>query len=421
MKQQSRRSFINSMATISALTIFTPFETLMAAERNKVKITDIKTMVFKVRPGGRNYCLVKVETDSGLSGIAEAYGSPGLGIVQAIHGLKELYIGKDPLQINRLYIGEGSFSRLQYSDDSAHSQFRAVNGIDNALWDLAGKILDVPTYSLLGGKFRDKVRMYDHHTPSDYSDKIACRDWAQAAKERANGITCHKLGVPRLKESEDFGYDTSYRNLSSKGLRKLIEGYENVRDAIGWDHDLMIGCHWEFNMPTAIQVAKGLEAIKPLFLEDPLPVAYNVGWNRLTNESPVPICTGENWWNQADALPFIESSAIDIVHLDLRNSGFTESKKIAESADLHFLQMANHNTGSVLNGMASIQWASTVRDYLACETVYFEGDSADDVILHDGLLCKNGYVEVPNKPGLGIELNPDYLKSHLEPGEVWWG
>lgn len=420
MKQRSRRSFLNSLAGVSALTIFSPFESLMASERDKVKITDIKTMVFKVSPKGRNYILVKIETDSGLFGIAEAYGTYGLGVVQAIHGIKEIYIGKDPLQINRLQTGL-TFHEQMYSDDSAHSQFRAVNGIDMALWDLAGKILDVPTYSLLGGKFRDKVRLYDHHTPSDYSDKMIVKEWAAAAKERANGITCHKLGVPRLDESQDFGYDTSTRSLSSKGLRKLIEGYENVRDAIGWDHDLMVGAHWEFNMGTAIQVAKGLEAVKPLFLEDPLPVAYNVGWNRLTNESPVPICTGENWWNQADARPFIESSAIDVVHLDVRNSGFTESKKIADSADLHFLQVANHNTGSVVNGMATIHWASTVRDYLACETVYFEGNSGDDVVLHDGPLCKNGYVEVPDKPGLGIELNPDFIKSHLEPGEVWWG
>ena len=423
MKPQSRRSFINSIASVSALTMLTPYEALIASERNKVKITDIKTMVFKTsRPRSRTYIIVKVETDSGLFGIAEAYGSPGVGVVEAIHSVKQLYIGKDPLQINRLYTGV-SFGEQRFSDDSAHSQFRAVSGIDNALWDLAGKILDVPTYSLLGGKFRDKVRLYDHHTPreSQLTDKIACRDWAQAAKERANGITAHKVGINRLGYDSDFGYDTSSRSLSSKELRLLIEGFENMREAIGWDHDILIGAHWEFNMHTATQVAKGLEPIKPLFFEDPLPVSYNKGWNRLTNETTVPINTGENWWVQADAAPFIETSAIDIIHPDLRNSGFTESKKMAESADLHFLQTANHNTGSVLNGMATVNWASTVRDYLACETVYFEGDEHDDVILHDGPLCKNGYVEVPNKPGIGVELNPDYIKAHLEHGEKWVG
>jgi len=422
MKKQSRRSFLTSMASISALTMLTPFETLMAAQRDKVKITDIKTMVFKTRPRSRTYIIVKVETDSGLFGIGEAYGSPGVGVVEAIHNVKELYIGKDPLEVVRLYTGI-SRGEQRFSDDSAHSQFRAVSGIDIALWDLAGKILDVPTHTLLGGKYRDKVRLYDHQVPrgEELLDKIACRDWAQAVKEQANGITAHKVGVPRLDYDSDFGYDTSTRSLSSKGLRKLIEGYENMREAVGWDHDIMIGAHWEFNMHTATQVAKGLEPIKPLFFEDPLPVSYNVGWNRLTNETTVPINTGENWWVQADAAPFIETSAIDIIHPDLRNSGFTESKKMAESADLHFLQTANHNTGSVINGMATVSWASTVRDYLACETVYFQGNEDDDVILHDGLLCKNGYVDVPNKPGLGIELNSDYIKAHLESGEVWVG
>ncbi len=420
MAQNSRRSFLSSLASISAVTLLTPFSRLIAAERNKVKIKDIKTMVFKGSKG-RNYTLVKIETDSGLFGIAEAYGSPGLGIVKELHGLKELFIGKDPLQIDRLYTGH-SFATYRYTDGSAHAQQRAMAGIEMALWDLAGKILDVPTHSLLGGKFRDRVRMYDHHTPKDYNDKIACKDWADAAKERANGITIHKLGVPRTSAESDFGYDPSNRLLSSKGLKKLIDGYQNVRDAIGWEHDLMVGCHWEFDLRTAIDVAKGLETVKPLWLEDPLPVSYNEGWKRLSSMSPVPICTGENWLRRAEAMPFIEQSAIDIVHLDLRNSGgFLESKRIADMADLHFLPTGNHNTGSIVNGMATVTWASSIRDYLACETVYFEGDANDDAIIHDGPLCKNGYVEVPDNPGLGIDLNPDVVKANLLPGEVWWG
>lgn len=419
MAYHSRRTFMKYLASISAASMFSPFAILADPERDKVKITDIKTMIFK-GPKGRDYTLVKIESDSGFFGIAEAYGSPALGISQEIHGLRDLFIGKDPLQIDRLYTGH-SFATYRYTDGSAHAQQRAMSGIEMALWDLAGKILDVPTHALLGGKFRDRVRLYDHHTPKDYNDKIACKDWADEAKERANGITIHKLGVPRTTASDDFGYDPSNRLLSSKGLSKIIEGYENVRDAIGWDHDLMVGCHWEFDLRTSIDLAQGLESIKPLWLEDPLPVSYNEGWKRLSHMSPVPICTGENWMRRAEALPFIVNSAIDIVHLDLRNSGgFLESKRIADLADLHFLPVANHNTGSIVNSMATVTWASSIRDYLACETVYFDGGWADDVILHDGPLCKNGYVEVPDKPGLGIELNPDIVKANLLPGEIWW-
>jgi L-alanine-DL-glutamate epimerase-like enolase superfamily enzyme len=228
--------------------------------------------------------------------------------------------------------------------------------------------------------------------------------------------------VPSTNASNDLGYDPSNRLLSSKGLSYLIGCYENARDALGWDHDIMIGCHWEFDLRTAIDLAKGLESIKPLWLEDPLPVAYSESWKRLSSMSPVPICTGENWMRRADALPFIENSAIDIVHPDLRNSGgFLENKRLADLADLHFLPTANHNTGSIVNGMATVHWASSIRDYLACETVYFDGGWMDDVILHDEPLCKNGFVEVPDKPGLGIELNPDVVKAHLVEGETWWG
>jgi len=420
MKLHGRRSFLTSMASISATVLFTPYLNLIAADRDKVKITGIKTMVFRGPTKGyahtRTYTLVKVETDSGLFGIAEAYGTPGLGIKEAIHGLKEMFIGKDPLQIDRLYTG------YRYTDGSAHAQQRAMSGIEMALWDLAGKILDVPTHSLLGGKFRDKVRLYDHHVPKDYNDKIACKDWADEVKERPNGITIHKLGVPKTNASNDFGYDPSNRMLSSKGLRLLIEAYENCREALGWDHDLMVGCHWEFDLRTSIDLARGLEPVKPLWLEDPLPVAWSESWKRLAEMSPVPISTGENWMRRQESMPFITNAAIDIVHLDLRNSGgFLENKRIADLADLYSLPVANHNTGSIVNGMASVNWGSSIRDYMACETMYFDGGWMDDIILHDGPLCKNGFVTVPDKPGLGIELNPDVVKGHLVPGETWWG
>lgn len=420
MEQKSRRSFILSLAGISAVTMLGPFGKLIAAERNKVKITDVKTMVFKGPAGkyghGRNYTLVKVETDSGFFGIAEAYGTPGLGIKEAIHGLKGMFIGKDPIQIDRLYTG------YRYTDGSAHAQQRAMSGIEMALWDLAGKILDIPTHALLGGKFRDKVRLYDHHVPKDYTDKIVIKDWAAAVKERSNGVTIHKLGVPRLSAEEDFGYDPSNRMLSSKSMSSLIGAYENCREALGWDHDLLIGCHWEFDLRTSIDLARGLESVKPLFLEDPMPVAYSESWKRLVEMSPVPICTGENWMRRQESMPFIQNAAIDIVHPDLRNSGgFLENKRMADLADLYSLPIANHNTGSIVNGMASVNWASTIRDYMACETMYFDGGWMDDIILHDEPLCQNGFVTVPDKPGLGIELNPDIVKAHLEEGEVWWG
>ena len=147
-KPHSRRSFLASLASMSASAWLASYVNLTAAERNRVKITDIKTMILQ---GPRTYTLVKIETDAGIYGIAEAYGSPGLGVREAIHGLRKLFIGQNPLQIDRLY------TRYRYSDGSAHAQQRAMSGIEMALWDLAGKLLDVPTHALLGGKFRNQV------------------------------------------------------------------------------------------------------------------------------------------------------------------------------------------------------------------------------------------------------------------------
>ena len=409
----SRRSFLASLATLSTSAWLASYADQATADRNRVKITDIKTMMLQ---GPRTYTLVKVETDAGPYGIAEAYGSPGLGVREAIHGLRELFIGQDPIQIDRLY------TRYRYTDGSAHAQQRAMSGVEMALWDLAGKLLDVPTYKLLGGKFRDRVRLYDHSHPTDFLDKGACRAWAQEVQEKPNGINMHKFGPLRNSPADDPGRDPSNRLLSSGELRRIRQGFENCREALGFEHDILIGCHWEFDLRSAIDLARALEAVKPLFLEDPLPVAYSESWKRLAQMSPVPICTGENWMRRADALPFVVNAAIDILHPDLRNSGgFLENKRMADLADLYFLPVANHNTGSIVNGMASIHWASTIRDYLACETIFFDGGWMDDVIVHDRPLCRDGFVEVPNKAGLGIELNADVVKAHLAPGETWWG
>jgi len=366
----------------------------------------------------RNYTLVKIQTDAGLYGIGEAYGSPGVGVKEGVHELaKEFLIGKDPLEIDALYTGMG-----RRTDGSAHALMRAVSGIEMALWDVAGKILGVPAATLLGGRFRDKVRMYDHAAPRNMWDKASCREWVERVKANASGFTCHKFGLRHTDPADDPGRDLANRLLSSKELRLLRQGFENCREAIGWDHDIMAHCHWEYDLRTSIQYAEAIEAIRPVWLEDPLPVAYSESWRQLCAASRVPICTGENWMRRAEVLPFVINRGCDVLHPDLRNSGgFLETKKMADLADLFALPMANHNTGSLVHTMATVQFASAIRDYLACETIIGRGGWMDDVILHDEPIIRNGCIEVPKKPGLGIELNPDVIQARLAAGETWWG
>lgn len=413
MKTSNRRDFLRSLVALSGASWLSRYQALAAPEKGRVKITDVQVMMLQ---GPRNYSLVKIDTDAGVYGIGEGYGNPGVGVKEQILALKPDLIGKDPLQIDAIYTGLG-----QRTDGSAHMLIRAVSGIEVALWDLAGKILDVPSSTLLGGRFRDRVRVYNHGGPRSWLDKASCREWAQRRKENPSGWTAVKFGLSHSDPAKDTARDLANRLLTSEELRQVRQGYENCREALGWQQDILVHCHWEYDLRTSIQLAEAIEPIKPLFLEDPMPVDYSDSWRRLVESSPVPIMMGENLARRHGFKDFIINHATDIVNPDIRNTGgLLETKKIADLADLFYLPMCNHNTGSVICTMASVSLAAAVRDYLVLETVVGKRDWMDDVILHDGPIVEDGHIRVPDKPGLGIELNPDVVKAHLMEGESYW-
>lgn len=414
----SRRAFLGA-ATAPFLA---RFHQLAAAERKRFKIRDVQIMVLQ---GGRTYTLVKIVADDGVYGIGEAYGTPGVGVKEGVLSLKPWLVGKDPLEIDTLYTTLGERTRDlsgTRTDGSAHQLMRAASGIEMALWDLAGKALGVPTRTLLGGKFRDKVRVYDHAAPRDMLDKASCREWAQKIKADPAGFTAHKFGFPHTKAFVDGGRDPSNRLLSTRELIQIRTGFENCREAIGWDHDIMVHNHWEYDLRTSIQLAEAVEPIKPFWLEDPLQVEYSEAWRRLVAASRVPICTGENLSRRQGFRDFIVNAGCDILHPDIRNTGgFLETKRIADMADSFGLPMANHNTGSQVFTYSTAQWAASIRDYIACETITGQGGWMDRVLSLDGPYIQNGFIQVADKPGIGLELNPDVVKAHLAEGETWWG
>jgi L-alanine-DL-glutamate epimerase-like enolase superfamily enzyme len=420
----SRRHFLQSVAAGPLTAAAWPFVGDVAAvQRARTKIRDVQVMMLQ--GPGRTYTLIKITAESGHSGIAEAYGSPGVGVKEQVLSLKPWLVGRDPLEIDTIYtqMGEGTPSLSgTRTDGSAHNLIRAVSGLEMALWDLAGKILDVPASTLLGGRFRDKVRVYDHAAPKNMLDTAAVADWAAKAKAHPSGFTCHKFGFPHSDPATDRARDPSNRVLTTRELIAVQKGFENCRDALGWDHDLMVHCHWEYDLRTAIQIADAVEAIKPVWLEDPLPVDYSESWKRLCAASKVPICMGENLARREGFKDFILNQGCDILHPDLRNAGgFLETRRIADMAHVFGLPMANHNTGSQVCTYASAQWAASIRDYIALETITGEGGWMDQVLLLDGPYIKDGFIQVTGKPGLGIELNPDVVRAHLAPGETWWG
>jgi L-alanine-DL-glutamate epimerase-like enolase superfamily enzyme len=415
----SRRSFLGAGAAAS----FLPVSQLAAAEKKQLKIRDLRTMT--VQGPSRTYVLVKVVADDGLFGIAEAYGSPGVGVKEQILSMKPGLLGKDPLGIDVLYTDLDAHLRDlagTRTDGSAHNLMRAASGIEMALWDLAGKALGVPTSTLLGGRFREKVRVYDHAAPGDMLDKASCREWAQKVKADPAGFTAHKFGFLHTNPQFDKARDASNRVLTTRELIDIRQGFENCREAIGWDHDIMVHCHWEYDLRTAIQIAEAVEPIEPLWLEDPLQVEYSEDWASLCQASRVPILTGENLARREGFKDFIIHRGCDILHPDLRNSGgFLETKRIADMADVFRQPMANHNTGSQLHTWATCQWAASIRDYMTCETITGVGGWMDQLLLLDGPYIQDGFVRVSDRPGLGVELNPDVVKARLAPGERWWG
>jgi len=416
----SRRKFLGAAAAAPFLTYF---HKLAAAEKKKLKIRDLRTMT--IQGPSRTYVLVKVVADDGVYGVAEAYGTPGIGVKEQILSMKPGLIGKDPLEIDAIYtfldehVKDLSGTR---TDGSAHNLMRAASGVEMALWDLAGKALGVPSSTLLGGKFREKVRVYDHAAPRNMLDKASCLEWAQKVKADPAGFTAHKFGFPHTNPDLDRARDSSNRVLTTKELIQVRKGFENCREAIGWDHDIMVHCHWEYDLRAAIQIAEAVEPIKPLWFEDPLQVEYSDAWARLCQSVHVPVCTGENLARRQGFKDFIINHGCDILHPDLRNSGgFLETKRIADMADVFGLPMANHNTGCQINTYTTCQWAASIRDYMTCETITGTGDWMDQLLLLGGPYIRDGFVQVTDKPGLGIELNPDVVKAHLAPGETWWG
>ena len=415
----SRRRFLGLAAS---LPISANIQRLAAQHNSRPKISDVQVMVLQ---GGRTYNLVKVVSDAGIYGIGEAYGSPGVGVKEQILHLKPWLVGKNPLEIDVLYttLGERTANLSgTRTDGSAHNFMRAASGIEMALWDLAGKTLGVPVSTLLGGRFRDRVRVYDHAAPRNMLDKASCREWADKCKSNPSGFTAHKFGIPRTDGKVDLARDAGNRVLTTRELINVAKGFENCREAIGWDHDIMVHCHWEFDLRTSIEIADAIHPMKPLWLEDPLGVDYSESWKRLTASSRVPICMGENLARRQGFKDFIVNAACDILHPDLRNSGgFLETKRIADLADVYGLPMATHNTGSQLNTWATCQWAASIRDFMACETVTGAGTWMDQLLQLDRPYIRDGSIPVSDKPGLGCELNPETVKAHLAEGERWWG
>src|SRR5690349_22533736 len=258
-----RRRFLQA-ATGSLLA--PPFQRLAQAFKKKVKITDVKMMIVR---GTWDWNLIKVETDSGLYGIGEAYWGWGVKDL-VLNKLKPIVVGEDPLNVDKLYTkmlmqsaGAGAIAGVTVT---------AASGIEIALWDLCGRILQTPVCNLLGGRFRDRIRFYRTLQAVDrVEDPGAWRAQIEAARAEKWGWTAFKFqgdGVP-VKADPKFqepGHDPYARNLTQRDYRRIVKGMETVRETLGPDADFAVECHWRYDTQDVIRLARELEHVKPMWL-----------------------------------------------------------------------------------------------------------------------------------------------------------
>jgi L-alanine-DL-glutamate epimerase-like enolase superfamily enzyme len=242
---------------------------------------------------------------------------------------------------------------------------------------------------------------------------------------KAGGWTAAKVGI--IRDQPWNALDN--RRISNVEVDKNEKGYANLREAMGWEFDIAVHCHWEFDFDSALRLARAVAPIRPWWMEDPLPIAYNEQWVKLTEQSPTPILTGENLYGRDDFRPFIVNQGVNAIEIDVSMAGgLLEAKKIADLAETYYIPVATHNVAGPIATVASANLAASVREFLGHEVFISNpinqagrGVNGDpDVLGYDKELVKDGYLQLTDRPGLGIELNEDLLKSYLVDGEDWW-
>lgn len=360
-----------------------------------MKVTDVKC--FTVDCFRTNWVFVKVYTDSGIDGVGEAtleYKEKAL--LGAVEHIKEYLVGKNPLNIERHYhdIYRDAYWR------GGPVLMSALSAVETALWDILGKSLGVPVYQLLGGRANDKVRIYVNgwfagaKTPEEFGMKAA-----EAVKR---GVTAMKW--------DPFG--KNYMNISNAELNTALERVDAVRRAVGDKIDLLIEGHGRFDVPTGIKIAKELEQFKPMFFEEPVPPDNLEALKAVRDKSPVAISAGERLYGRRDYRNLFEMRAADYIQPDISHAGgIMELKKIASVAETYYIPFAPHNPSGPVANAATLQLAACCPNFSILEIMYSDVDWRKDVT-NEALEYKDGYITIPDKPGLGIEIDEEECLKH---------
>ncbi len=359
-----------------------------------MKITNVRTIFAD------QYLFVEVDTDAGITGLGES-GSWGFleASAAAVNTFKRYLVGQDPLRIEHHW---------QYLYRWSHFRGSAVMGalsaIDIALWDIAGKHFGVPSYQLLGGKVRDKARVYYHVFGETKEELIA-----GCAEARELGFTAVGHLTPFLDDSRDIPYFKTHVDM----IEDAVETVAAYRQAVGRDVDLCIEIHRRLTPSEAIVLGRGIEPYHPFFYEDPVTPDNFDEMALVASKIGIPIATGERLFSIWEFQALLQRGAVQFVRPDVcMVGGLSHAKKIAALAEAFHVQVVPHNPLSPVSTAACIQLAACIPNFALQEYPVGEDVPPKSEIVKRPLAQENGFLIVPDAPGIGIELAEDAAERH---------
>jgi len=378
-----------------------------------MKITSLNPWLVKVDGTfWGEYFFVEVQTDEGITGWGEITTTTLIAnraVAGIIDQLNDLLVGEDPTQIERIW--NKVFRSFTYMG-SRGATTHVVSGIDIALWDIRGKQLGLPVYELLGGKVREDVLLYTHPDQSKWETDEGIEQEVHKIVE--SGHTSMKFDpFPHTGEqqAQNAGYLSG--TLDKAGERLAADITAKVRDYAGDDMEILIDAHGRFNVPTAIRLCNSLEDAAGInWFEEPVPVESYHALSQVREKVNVPISVGERLHTRWEFVPIFENELADFVMPDVTwTGGITELKKISTQAESYYIPLSPHDASGPINVLAGAHVMLTVPNFYRVETSNADLSTYNQFI-ETPLDNSGGSLRVPNKPGLGIEMNMDYMRAN---------
>src|SRR6187402_2082584 len=416
----SRRSFLTKTALAAAFA--TPLASfgkgyVDAIDRapklsapSDLKITEVKCGF--IRQG--NGLFVKIYTNQGIYGCGEGVDAVG-GSYHLVQRMGRFLKDQSPLNVHRLF--EQLRKGAVFGGGQSGMYIAVLSAIETALWDLAGKALNVPVYQLLGGKFRDRVRVY--MDTALYQNQLPKpEDFAKAAKEAVSmGFNAVKFDLDQANDPNRS--DRWNWTASPAEIQRMYDQMAAAREAVGSKIDICADMHGRYDLPTGLRAAKVLEPLNLMWLEEPIPAENADAYAEISKSTSTPICAGENHYLAHGFRPLLEKGGVDIIMPDLQKAGgLGEGQRIANLANLYYVPFAPHMVASFLGAMASCHVCASVPNFMILEwQTYFDTNAMyKEMVTYAGPQVEKGFISVSEKPGIGVEINEEGMRRYATPG-----